>query len=170
MPAENRNRTASMQIHKATIHWENSAPDGGKGSYRTAHTWTFDGGAAVPASASDHVMDPPRSSPENVDPEEALVAAVSSCHMLFFLFFADRAGFPVREYRDEAEGVLEPNDEGKLAITVVRLNPQIRYVNATPDGDTAAALHEKSHDHCFIANSLKTRVTVQPADQDADDT
>lgn len=149
-----------MQTHIANIHWNRDGNDLAGGRYGTSHVWRFDGGASVPASASPHVLEAPYSDATAVDPEEALVAAASSCHMLFFLFFADRAGHVVEDYADDAEGVMERNEEGKMAITTIRLRPKIRYVGEAPDAEAEALLHEKSHAACFIANSIKAKVEV----------
>ncbi len=149
-----------MQTHTANTHWNRAGNSFAEGRYGTSHVWAFDGGATVPASASPHVLEPPFSDPAGVDPEEALVAAASSCHMLFFLFFAHRAGHVVEDYRDDAEGVMERNEDGKMAITVIRLRPQIRYGSEGPGRQAEAVLHEKSHAACFIANSIKARVEV----------
>src|SRR3954452_2420332 len=117
-----------MSTYTATIHWKRSGDgDFAKGQYSRAHEWAFDGGAVVPASPSPHVVPAPWSDPHGVDPEEAFVASLSSCHMLFFVDFARRAGFVVDSYVDEAEGVMEKNDAGKIAITRVTLRPKIVF-------------------------------------------
>ncbi len=152
-----------MQLHTAKTHWNRSGNTFAEGRYGTSHVWAFDGGATVPASASPHVLEPPFSDPAAVDPEEALVAAASSCHMLFYLFFAHRAGYAVEDYSDDAEGTMERNVDGKMAITAIRLRPQIRYAGDAPDPETEAELHEKSHAACFIANSIRSKVEVVPA-------
>ncbi len=149
-----------MQIHTASTHWNRDGNDLPEGRYGTSHVWAFDGGATIPASASPHVLKPPFSDPARVDPEEALVAAASSCHMLFYLFFAHREGYVVEDYRDDAEGIMERSEVGRMAITRIRLRPVIRYAGDGPDAETAAALHEKSHAACFIANSLKSDIEV----------
>ena len=149
-----------MHLHTAKVHWTrdgNALPDG---KYCSAHEWTFDGGARVPASSSPDIMPPPGSDPAGVDPEEALVAAASSCHMLFFLHFAHRDGFAVESYLDEAEGVMEKNGDGRMAITAIRLKPRIAWAGDAPGADAEAALHEKSHKACFIANSIRATVEV----------
>ncbi len=147
-----------MSLHTATIHWQRAGNDHPKGRHGTAHLWRFDGGAEVAASASTHVLDPPYSTPANVDPEEALVAAVSSCHMLFYLWFAHKEGYVVSDYSDTAEGTMAKNQAGRMAITHVRLNPRVRYAGSTPDRATEIALHEKSHEACFIANSINATI------------
>ena len=152
-----------MSSYTATIHW--SRKDDGdftKGQYSRAHEWSFDGGLTVPASPSPHVVPAPWSDLKAVDPEEAFVASLSSCHMLFFIDFARRAGLVVDGYTDEAEGVLEKRDDGRMAMTRVLLRPRILWGGGMPpDGATVADLHHRAHEACFIANSVNTEVTVQ---------
>ena len=152
-----------MSTYTATVRWRSKDSDEGfaKGQYSRAHEWAFDGGAVVPASASPHVVPAPWSDPAGVDPEEAFIASLSSCHMLFVLDFARRAGFVVDSYDDRAEGVMEKNDEGRIAITRVILRPHIAWVDEGPDPAGLADLHHKAHEACFIANSVTTEVTVQ---------
>ena len=113
------------------------------------------------ASASPQVVPAPWSDPAGVDPEEAFVASLSSCHMLFFLDFARRAGFVIDSYVDEAEGELAMGGDGKMAMTRVTLRPRIAWVDEGPDPAGLADLHHKAHEACFIANSVTTEVTVQ---------
>ena len=151
-----------MSTHTATIRWSRTGDgDYTKGQYSRAHEWAFDGGAVVPASASPHVVPAPWSDPAGVDPEEAFVASLSSCHMLFFLDFARRAGFVIDSYVDEAEGELAMGGDGKMAMTRVTLRPRIAWVDEGPDPAGLADLHHKAHEACFIANSVTTEVTVQ---------
>src|SRR5437868_3530411 len=151
-----------MSTYTATIRWSRSgAGDFAKGQYSRAHAWAFDGGAAVPASASPHVVPAPWSDAGGVDPEEAFVASLSSCHMLFFLDFARRARLVIDDYVDEAEGVLEKRADGKMAMTRVMLHPRIIWGGNPPDEATLDALHDRAHEACFIANSVTTEVTVQ---------
>jgi organic hydroperoxide reductase OsmC/OhrA len=131
-----------------------------KGQYSRGHQWSFDGGALVPASASADNVPPETANEEGVDPEEAFVAALSSCHMLFFLDFARRAGFVVDDYVDEAGGVLEKRPDGKIAMTRVTLRPRVAWGGDGPDEATIADLHHRAHEACFIANSVNTEVTV----------
>lgn len=147
-----------MSVYTATVRWQRGKQKFSDGRYSRGHVWDFDGGASIAASASPHVVPLPFSVEENVDPEEAFVASVSSCHMLFFLSFAQKAGFVVESYRDDAEGVMEPDETGCVAITKVSLKPSVRYAGPAPDGAAEAALHHDSHEACFIANSIKTRV------------
>lgn len=153
-----------MSTHTATIRWSRDGAEGfAKGQYSRAHEWVFDGGAVVPASASPHVVPKPWSDEAGVDPEEAFVASLSSCHMLFFLDFARRAGFVIDSYIDEAEGVMEKRPDGRICMSRVRLRPQIKWSGEKrPDDAEIAELHHKAHDSCFIANSVTSEVTVEP--------
>ena len=153
-----------MSTYTATIRWSRSGEgDFGKGQYSRAHEWAFDGGAVVAASPSPHIVPAPWSDPAGVDPEEAFVASLSSCHMLVFVDLARRDGWLVDGYADEAEGILEKNAAGRMAITSVTLRPRIAWGGErTPDADAVAELHHRAHKACFIANSVTTRVTVEP--------
>ena len=151
-----------MSTYTATIRWSRTGDgDFTKGQYSRAHEWAFDGGAVVPASASPHVVPAPWSEPAGVDPEEAFVASLSSCHMLFFLDFARRAGFVLDDYVDEAEGVLEKRSDGKMAMTGVTLRPRVRWSGNPPNEAALADLHHHAHEACFIANSVTTEVKVE---------
>ena len=151
-----------MSIYTATVRWNRRAEDVyTDGRYSRVHEWAFDGGAVVPASPSPHVVPPPMSDLAGVDPEEAFVASLSSCHMLFFLDYARRAGLVIDSYVDEAEGVLEKDAEGKMAMTRITLRPRIGWSGETPSEEAMEGLHHKAHSACFIANSVKTAVTVQ---------
>ena len=151
-----------MSTYTATIRWSRTGEgDFTKGQYSRAHEWSFDGGAVVPASASPHVVPAPWSDAAGVDPEEAFVASLSSCHMLFFLDLARRQGFTIEEYVDAAEGVLEKRSDGKMAMTRVRLHPRVTWGGGAPDEAAIADLHHRAHDACFIANSVTTEVVVQ---------
>ena len=151
-----------MSIYTATIRW-NCTGDGdfAKGQYSRAHEWAFDGGAVVPASPSPHIVPAPWSDTAGVDPEEAFVASLSSCHMLFFVDFARRDGLVIDSYVDEAEGVLEKGADGRMAMTRVMLRPRVEWEGETPDAAKLADLHHRAHEACFIANSVKTEVTVE---------
>ena len=152
-----------MSTYTATIRWSRTGDgDFTKGQYSRAHQWAFDGGLTVPASPSPHIVPAPWNDPNGVDSEEAFVASLSSCHMLFFIDFARRAGFIVDGYTDEAEGVLEKRGDGKMAMTRVLLRPRVLWGGGmTPDGATVADLHHRAHEACFIANSVNTEVTIQ---------
>src|SRR3954469_8769301 len=131
--------------------------------YSRAHQWAFDGGITVRASSSPSVVPLPLSAADAVDPEEALVASASSCHMLYFLFFAAKRGFVVERYEDEAFGVLEKNEAGKMFISRITLRPKVAFVgDKAPSGDELNALHHSAHEECFIATSLKSEMTVEP--------
>jgi organic hydroperoxide reductase OsmC/OhrA len=150
-----------MSVYRATVEWTLDG-DFLARRYSRAHTLAFDG-LVVPASASPHVVPLPFSREDALDPEEAFTAAIASCHMLWFLDFAARAGFEVASYRDEAEGTLGRNADGRMAMTQVVLRPAVQFVGArTPDPAELEALHHKAHDACFIANSVKTEVRVEP--------
>jgi organic hydroperoxide reductase OsmC/OhrA len=151
-----------MASHTATIRWFASpGEDFAKGQYSRAHSWNFDGGAVVDASASPHVVPVPWSDAAGVDPEEAFVASLSSCHMLFFLDFARRSGVVLTSYEDEAEGLMEKGADGKVRITRVVLRPRIVWDGEAPDAAALDALHHKAHEACFIANSVTAEVVVE---------
>ena len=150
-----------MSTYTATIRWNRTGGgDFAKGQYSRAHEWAFDGGNVMKASASPHIVPAPWSDAAGVDPEEAFVASLSSCHMLFFVDFARRAGLLVDSYVDEAEGVLDKRGDGKMAMTVVTLRPRLRWSGEPPSADQLAQLHHKAHEACFIANSVTTEVKV----------
>ena len=152
-----------MSHYVATIRWARNPEEKFlDGRYSRAHRWRFDGGAEVPASSSPSVVRVPFSDPAGVDPEEALVASLSSCHMLFFLDFAKQAGFVVDAYDDPAEGVMEKGAAGKVRMTKVTLRPTIRFSgDKQPTKAEISAIHHKAHDACYIANSVTTEVTVE---------
>ncbi len=131
--------------------------------YSRAHVLRFDGGAEVKASSSPHVVPVPLSDAQGVDPEEAFIASLSSCHMLFFLDFASRAKFRVDAYRDAAVGVMGKNADGKMMMTVVTLRPTVNFSGQRlPTTDEVTALHHRAHGECYIANSVKTDVRCEP--------
>src|SRR6476619_8308625 len=136
-----------MSTYTATIRWSRTGEgDFAKGQYSRAHEWAFDGGLTVPASPSPHIVPAPWSDPQGVDPEEAFVASLSSCHMLFFVDFARRAGLVVDSYVDEAEGLLEKRPDGKMAMTRVTLHPSVEWGGEVPDEAAIADLHQRAHD------------------------
>ncbi len=148
-----------MAEYAATISWERSDSPFVNGDYTRAHVWSFDGGLTFAASASPHIVPLPYSKPENVDPEEAFVASLSSCHMLFFLSIAATRGFVVDHYRDSAVGYLEKDAYGKLAMTRVILRPAAAYSGKKiPTVGEIEGIHHQAHERCFIANSVKTLV------------
>ena len=151
-----------MSSYTATVRWSRNGAEGfAKGQYSRAHEWVFDGGAVVPASASPHVVPFPWSDQSGVDPEEAFIASLSSCHMLFFLDFARRQGFVIDSYVDQAAGVLEKRADGKMAMTQVTLHPQVSWAGDMPDDAVLQDLHHRAHEACFIANSVITDVRVE---------
>lgn len=150
-----------MSEHKATIDWQFSGGDFVHGKYSREHSWSFDGGLTVPASPSPSVVPLPHSNPANVDPEEAFVAALSSCHMLTFLWLASRAGFHVISYRDEAIGHMTKNEKRIPWVSLVELHPRIEYGgDKRPSAEEEDRLHHDAHEFCFIANSVKTEIRV----------
>jgi organic hydroperoxide reductase OsmC/OhrA len=152
-----------MADHHATIHWERQDQVFTDRRYSRRHLMHFDGGAVVPGSSSLHSVRVPYSDPAAVDPEEAFVAALSSCHMLWFLDLACRAGWLVDDYRDEAVGTLARNADGQLAMTQVTLRPAVRFGGARrPDAAEIERLHHQAHAECFIANSVKTELRCEP--------
>jgi len=153
-----------MSEHKASISWKLTSPDFLKGKYSREHTWKFDGGMTVAASPSPSVVPVPYSNPALVDPEEAFVASVSSCHMLTFLYLASKQGFQVDSYNDEALGMMTKNEKGVLWISSITLHPQIAYgADKRPTPEDEERLHHMAHEQCFIANSIKTEVVVSGA-------
>ena len=147
--------------HRANITWRRTSPDFLKGNYSREHTWHFDGGITVPASASPSVVPAPYSNPANVDPEEAFVAAVSSCHMLTYLFLAYRQGFQVDGYQDEAIGTMAKDAKGTPWVGSIKLNPKITYSGEKlPTAADEQRLHHLAHEQCYISNSIRTQVTV----------
>ncbi len=147
-----------MSEHRASIHWlRNEGPFGSEG-YSRDHEWAFDGGQRIAGSAAPEYL----GNVAGVDPEEALVAALSSCHMLTLLAIGAKKGWVVDDYLDEAVGTLEKNSEGRLAVTRVVLRPRIVFAAGKgPDAEALVKLHESAHRNCFIANSVKTEVTVE---------
>jgi len=154
---------AEMAIYTADILWRlRQGEDFPHGRYSRAHHIDFDGGVTMPASASPHVVGK-WAEAAAVDPEEMLVAALSSCHMLSFLHFARLAGFTVLSYQDHAEGVMAEIAPGRLAVTKVVLTPQIEWSGAAPDEERLEGLHHAAHEACYIANSVRTEVSVRPS-------
>ncbi len=154
-----------MGQYSAVITWDRAGAVFTDNRYSRGHRWEFDGGVSVPASASPHVVPLPRSIAEAVDPEEAFVASLASCHMLTFLSIAAKRGFVVESYRDEAVGVMSPNADGRLAMTEVVLHPQIVFAkDRRPSAAEHEALHHEAHEQCFIANSVRTDVRCESVD------
>jgi organic hydroperoxide reductase OsmC/OhrA len=152
-----------MARHLATVEWQRRDAAFVDNRYSRAHVWRFDGGVEVRASASPHVVPPPLSDPAAVDPEEAFVASLSSCHMLWFLSLAAKEGLVVDRYADEAVGILAPNAEGRLAMTRVTLRPAVSFAGpCVPDAAELRELHERAHHACFLATSVRTEVVCEP--------
>jgi len=153
-----------MSAHVCTVSWERQGAAFLDRRFSRAHTWRFDGGAVVPASASPHVVPAPYSDASGVDPEEAFVAALASCHMLSFLWLAAGRGLVVDGYTDEAAGHMGKNAAGRVAVTRVVLRPRVTFVAGTaPDRAALDALHHEAHGICFIANSVTTQISVEPS-------
>lgn len=151
-----------MSTHTAEICWNRGDSLFLDRRYSRAHQWRFDGGAVVPASSSPQVVRPPFSDPSCVDPEEAYIAALSSCHMLWFLDHAAKHGYVVDRYLDAAQGEMHHGDDGKLAITCVTLQPCVHFSGAKVPTDAAVeSLHHEAHASCFLANSVKTTILVE---------
>ncbi|RCU50844.1 MULTISPECIES: OsmC family protein [Corallincola] len=150
-----------MSEYSATISWQKRPEETFiDNRYSRAHEWQFDGGVTVPASSSPHVVPLPYSVEANVDPEEAFIAALSSCHMLFFLSLAAKKRWLVTSYIDHAIGVMATNSDGKIAMTEVTLQPAVRFADKQPPAEQLEALHHQAHELCFIANSVKTKITI----------
>jgi organic hydroperoxide reductase OsmC/OhrA len=154
-----------MSDHLATIRWKRGDAAFSGGKFSRVHSWSFDGGITVEAAASPSVVPAMYNSQSAVDPEEAFVASVASCHMLTFLFFAAKGGFIVDDYEDHAVGILTKNEGGDLWISKVTLHPRIAFSgDKRPTADELSHLHHEAHEKCFIANSVKSEIQVSPAE------
>lgn len=150
-----------MSLYTALIEWSSDTDSILDNDYSRAHTWVFDGGVTVSASSSPSVVPEPWSVAGNVDPEEAFVASLSSCHMLWFLSIAASKGFNVTSYSDNAEGIMAKNNSGKMAITKVTLNPVVAFgSNTSPSSEELERLHNSAHRQCFIANSVNSEIVI----------
>lgn len=148
--------------HMATVIWERGEQPFTDNRYSRGHRWEFDGGCTVQASASPDVVPLPMSIAENVDPEEAFVASLSSCHMLYFLSIAAKRGYVVDNYSDAAVGYMGKNEQGKTAITKVILEPKVSFTaEKIPTAGELEKLHHRAHELCFIANSVRTEVITR---------
>jgi organic hydroperoxide reductase OsmC/OhrA len=146
----------------ATVSWRRNEDEAfSDGRYSRGHEWAFDGGLKVRASSSPHVV-PKYSDPTGIDPEEAFLASLSSCHMLTFLHMASRKGFVIDSYVDEVQGKMAKNAQGRYYVSEVTLRPRISWGGAAPDQATLDALHHAAHQECFIANSVITEVKCEP--------
>ncbi|NWH08821.1 MAG: OsmC family protein [Alphaproteobacteria bacterium] len=149
-----------MSEHRATIAWKRTTPDFGYDTYNRQHEWVIEGGLAIPASSAPEY----RGHKDRLDPERALVGALSSCHMLTFLAIAARKKFVVDAYDDDAVGVMTKNEKGKMWVSHVTLHPRITFGgDHRPSAEEIAAMHHSAHENCFIANSVMTQVVVEPA-------
>jgi organic hydroperoxide reductase OsmC/OhrA len=152
-----------MTTYLAAIRWSRGDQPFTDQRYSRAHVWRFDGGAEIAGSSSPHVVPVPMSDASAVDPEEAFVASLASCHMLWFLDLAARRGLVVDSYEDDAEGEMAKDAEGRLAMTVVTLRPRVAFAGARQPARTEVeALHERAHDRCFIAASVRSEVRCEP--------
>ncbi|SDT92135.1 OsmC family protein [Stappia sp. ES.058] len=151
----------AKHLYRADVSWRCSG-DFAANTYSRGHDWSFDGGITVPASASPSVVPLPHSVEAAVDPEEAFVAAISSCHMLWFLDLARRDGLEVESYTDRADGTMDRIAPGKMAVTHVALRPEVVFSgDVLPDADRLDALHHKAHEACFIANSVTSEIVIE---------
>jgi organic hydroperoxide reductase OsmC/OhrA len=150
-----------MASYHAKISWTRGVHEFSGQKYSRGHLWAFDEGVIIPASASPHTVKAPWAVVAAVDPEEALVAALSSCHMLFFLSYVSRDGFIAESYDDPAEGVLEKGPSGKVVMTRVTLRPAVTFSGKAPDKEQFDRWHHDAHEECYIANSVRSEVTVQ---------
>lgn len=147
---------------QATVTWSNTNEQPSSHRYSRAHSWRFDGGVVVPASSSPDIVPVPMSDPAAVDPEEAFLASLSSCHMLWFLSLAHRDGFFATTYNDEATGEMRPNEHGKLYVAEVILRPRIEWAPPRSPSETELAeLHHRAHLECFLANSVHTQIRIE---------
>ena len=152
-----------MAEYTAEVLWVREGRDFLGNTYSRRHMLRFDGGAEIPGSSSPHVVPLPMSDAAAVDPEEVLVASLSSCHMLWFLSIAATRKFCVDRYFDPAIGVMGKNAEGKVAMLTVTLRPEITFSgDRTPTREQIDQLHREAHEECFIANSVKTEVRCNP--------
>ena len=152
-----------MSTYTAEISWARGDQKFTDNRYRRAHTWRFDGGITVPASSSPQVVPLPMSDPAAVDPEEAFVASLASCHLLWFLSLAAKRGYVVDRYEDHPSGLMARDAAGRLAITSVTLRPRVTFGGGTaPDRAALEALHQAAHAECFIAASVRSEVRLEP--------
>jgi len=151
-----------MSEHRATIEWKLEGAQFVYETYNRSHLWTFEGGVQAPGAAAPENIPPGAVGAPGVDPEQAFVAALSSCHMLWFLHLACNRKLKVTRYRDEAVGVLAKGADGKESVTRVTLRPAVSFEGTPPGPEQFAELHEKAHQRCFIANSVKSEVVIEP--------
>ena len=154
-----------MAHYTAAVIWERNGAVFTDNRYSRGHRWRFDGGVEVPASSSPLSVRIPLSVAEAVDPEEAFIAAISRCHMLWFLSIAARSGFLIDRYHDDAVGVMGKNAAGRTAMTVVTLRPDVTFAGDRPSRADLDAMHHEAHQLCFIANSVTTEVRCEPVEE-----
>ena len=152
-----------MSQHRATVDWRLETAEFKYETYNRSHSLAFDHGIRAPGAAAPANIPPTAAGASGIDPEQSFVAALSACHMLWFLHLACNRKFKVTEYHDEAVGLLEKRADGKEAITRVTLRPAVSFEGATPTPEQHAQLHEKAHERCFIANSVNSEVFVEPS-------
>jgi organic hydroperoxide reductase OsmC/OhrA len=152
----------AMAEYFATSFWQRRGEVFTDRKYSRVHRLRFDGGLEIPASSSPHTVREPYSDPSAVDPEEGLIASLSSCHLLWFLDLAAQAGFVVEGYEDQAVGVMEKNEAGKMAITRITLRPRVLFAGNAPNREQLEALHHTAHEECFIAASIRADVRIEP--------
>lgn len=153
-----------MTLHTANIVWQRGSEEPFTDRrFGRGHDWSFDGGIGIRASSSPHVV-PRFSEPAAIDPEEAFIASLSSCHMMSFLYLAAKQGLVVNRYEDTAEGQLSKNDAGRFWLSRVTLRPRIDWEGSAPSVETIDQLHHAAHEECFIANSVRTDVRCEPAE------
>ena len=151
-----------MFEHIAVVQWQRNQAKFTDNQYSREHIWKFDGGVEILASSSPHVVPVPYSNAACVDPEEAFIASLSSCHMLWFLSIAAKKKFVVESYTDQAIGLMSKNEDGKLAITRVNLRPQVIFAGDNlPTTKQIEEIHNQAHHSCFLANSVKTEIIVE---------
>jgi organic hydroperoxide reductase OsmC/OhrA len=152
-----------MSEYFANIYWERQKDEPfTDNKYSRAHTWKFDGGEIIQASSSPHVVPLPYSVEANVDPEEAFIASLSSCHMLFFLSIAAKRRYIIESYTDAATGLMQLDKDNKMSMTDVTLNPKIEFSGEKqPTAEQINKIHGQAHEQCFIANSVKTKIHIR---------
>ena len=152
-----------MSEYFAKINWTRADDENYiDNKYSRGHEWIFDGGAVVQASSSPHIVPLPYSVETNVDPEEAFVASISSCHMLFFLSIAAKKRYVIDSYTDNAVGLMEKGDDGRFSMTKVTLKPYVQFTaDKNPTLEQLESMHHQAHDQCFIANSVKAEIITE---------
>jgi organic hydroperoxide reductase OsmC/OhrA len=150
-----------MSVHRASVEWKRNGQSFVPEEYSRAHRIEFEPPVGVDGNAAKSNIPPGAPHAPGADPEEMFVAAISACHMLWFVGIACARNITVNRYRDDAEGVLEKNSEGRMAVTRVTLRPEIEF-ETPPSPKTLAELHHKAHEKCFIANSVKTEIVIEP--------